>query len=276
MTARTIFNNLPETNPATVIDQQFADFVNWVIVPCTATGVNNLILTPYPLIPTLAAYAYLNLFSFVAPASSTNLLFAQVGNLASLPVYLNDGLTQAGGPGTGVVAASPYFLQFSASLNLGNGGFYLLPVAQSQIGSGVPTGSIEMFGSLAIPPGWLYCNGQAVSRTGATAPLFAVLGTLWGAGDGSTTFNVPDFRGWFPRGFDDGVGLDPGRAFASTQQDQFQTHVHGYNGFSGAVAGSGSAINAGAAFTLTTAPQTGTFGSETRPKNVAVIFIVKT
>ncbi len=50
-----------------------------------------------------------------------------------------------------------------------------------------------------IPVGWLHCHGQAVSRT-VYAALFAAIGTVYGSGDGSTTFNVPDFRGSFLRG----------------------------------------------------------------------------
>jgi microcystin-dependent protein len=52
--------------------------------------------------------------------------------------------------------------------------------------------------------GWLKCNGAAVSRS-TYAVLFAAIGTLYGAGDGTTTFNLPDYRGEFLRGLDDGV-----------------------------------------------------------------------
>lgn len=62
-----------------------------------------------------------------------------------------------------------------------------------------PVGSISAFGGSAAPSGWLLCQGQAVSRT-TYAELFSVIGTSFGAGDGSTTFNVPDLRGEFLRG----------------------------------------------------------------------------
>lgn len=58
-----------------------------------------------------------------------------------------------------------------------------------------PAGFILAAGLDSPPMGWLLCNGQAVSRTGVYAPLFAAYGTRFGAGDGSTTFNVPDIRG---------------------------------------------------------------------------------
>lgn len=59
--------------------------------------------------------------------------------------------------------------------------------------NGTPTGSVMMWPTASPPTGWLLCNGQAVSRT-AYAALFAIVGTLFGSGDGATTFNVPDYR----------------------------------------------------------------------------------
>ena len=56
----------------------------------------------------------------------------------------------------------------------------------------VPTGSIQPYAGASIPAGWLLCDGSAVSRTDYAA-LFAAIGTLYGTGDGSTTFNLPDF-----------------------------------------------------------------------------------
>lgn len=72
----------------------------------------------------------------------------------------------------------------------------------------LPLGSIQPYALDTAPTGWLLCHGQAVSRT-TYADLFAAVGTRFGEGDGSTTFNVPDFRGRFLRGLDDGAGNDP-------------------------------------------------------------------
>lgn len=67
-------------------------------------------------------------------------------------------------------------------------------------GSGtVYTGMIAPFGMPAIPPGWAYCDGSAVDRT-VFAALFSVVGTIWGAGDGVTTFNLPDLTNRFAVG----------------------------------------------------------------------------
>lgn len=88
-------------------------------------------------------------------------------------------------------------------------------------------GMIAMVGYTANPPtGWLKCNGAQISRTTYSA-LFSAIGTTYGSGDGSTTFHLPDFRGVFPRGFDDGRGYDSGRVFGSYQDSANKSHNHG-------------------------------------------------
>lgn len=66
------------------------------------------------------------------------------------------------------------------------------------------------------PDGTLKANFAAVSRT-VYARLFAAIGTRYGAGNGTTTFNLPEMRGEFPRGWDDGRGIDPSRILGSSQ-----------------------------------------------------------
>lgn len=95
---------------------------------------------------------------------------------------------------------------------------------KQQVGDSM-TGMVASFAMTAAPTGWLKCNGAAVSRT-AFAQLFAWLGTHYGAGDGSTTFNLPDMRGLFPRGWDDGRGVDAGRAFGVYQDMMLHAHAH--------------------------------------------------
>jgi len=103
----------------------------------------------------------------------------------------------------------------------------------------LPAGLIVAYGGVTVPSGWLKCDGAAVSR-GAFPALFAAIGTNWGSGDGSTTFNLPDLRGRFPRGVDHGAGRDPGAAgrtasadggstgdnVGSVQGSQFRSHNH--------------------------------------------------
>lgn len=70
-----------------------------------------------------------------------------------------------------------------------------------------PPATIKAYAGPTAPTGYLMCNGQPVSRTGSTAALFAVIGTTYGAGDGSTTFNVPDLRGRVIAGLDNMGGV---------------------------------------------------------------------
>lgn len=73
-----------------------------------------------------------------------------------------------------------------------------------------PTGGVIDFGGTAAPAGWVLCYGQAISRT-TFSDLFTVIGTTYGTGDGSTTFNVPDLRGRVVAGQDDMGGVSANR-----------------------------------------------------------------
>ena len=81
------------------------------------------------------------------------------------------------------------------------------------------------FAGGVAPAGWLKANGIAVSRATYSA-LFSAIGTKYGVGDGSSTFNLPDLRAEFIRGWDDGRGADPGRVFGSWQGGQNMSHQH--------------------------------------------------
>ena len=86
-------------------------------------------------------------------------------------------------------------------------------------------GTIFFVADDAAPEGSLICDGRLLSRT-TYADLFAKLGTTYGAGDGSTTFQLPDYRGEFLRGWDGGRGVDADRVRGSFQTDQNKTHTH--------------------------------------------------
>lgn len=136
-------------------------------------------------------------------------------------------------------------------------------------------GEVAFFARNTAPSGWLKANGAAVSRT-TYADLFAAIGTTFGAGDGSTTFNVPDMRGEFPRGWDDGRGIDAGRVFGSSQASQNLEHDHTFTyGDNPLSSGSGGAANSfltNGTLTKTTAKSGGT---ESRPRNVALLACIK-
>jgi len=161
---------------------------------------------------------------------------------------------------------------------------------------GVPIGAVFHFAASTAPTGFLKANGAAVSRT-TFAALFAITGTTYGSGDGSTTFNLPDLRGEFIRGWADDRAVDTGRAFGSAQaaDTNLLSHTHsttvtGYAQVSPTPAGS---ITYGAGFTqknddgtITSNPNTASLtyttggpspagGAETRPRNVALLACIK-
>lgn len=137
-----------------------------------------------------------------------------------------------------------------------------------------PAGVVCSFAMNSAPNGWLKCNGAAVSRV-VYSELFAAIGTQWGSGDSFNTFNVPDLRGEFIRGFDDGKGIDQGRVFASFQADAIKSHRHELKSDT-AGAGGGSSpdgyLNQGNT-SLGFTEYMG--GSETRPRNKAMLYCIK-
>lgn len=74
-------------------------------------------------------------------------------------------------------------------------------IADTTLHAGVPTGSVLPFAGAVAPTGFVFCQGQALSRTTESA-LFTAIGTTFGVGDGSTTFNVPNLKSRFPLGRD--------------------------------------------------------------------------
>ena len=148
---------------------------------------------------------------------------------------------------------------------------------------GVPTGAVLPFAQESAPDGWLKCNGAAVSRT-TYATLFAAIGETYGAGDGSTTFLLPDLRGEFVRGWDDARGVDAARAIGTSQADAFQGHYHehmtGTNTAAGGQYTVGLSTNSVKTGCVRAAITDGTNGgprtaAETRPRNVALLYCIK-
>lgn len=161
-----------------------------------------------------------------------------------------------------------------------------------------------------IPDGYLYCNGDAVSRE-TYGRLYSIVLDSWGAGDGLNTFNLPDLRGRFMRGVDNGAGRDPdsgSRDFSNTggntgdnvgsvQGESFLSHNHGGGDHdhdidatsgnivatqgtgastSGTAAGFGGATTNNAVITKTSGNVVNSEGgNETRPVNAGVHFIIK-
>ena len=172
---------------------------------------------------------------------------------------------------------------------------------------GVPSGAVFCIAVATVPSDYLECNGAAVSRTTYSA-LFAVIGTAYGAGNGSSTFNLPDLRGEFVRGFDNGKGTDSGRSIASSQSSQMQQHNHSVSASSSVTdpghlhsinytnshSNDGNPEESGTGFSGTHNTNTATTGisvstsisqsnrggtgnsSENRPRNIAMMYVIKT
>ncbi|MCY1299504.1 Phage Tail Collar Domain protein [compost metagenome] len=102
--------------------------------------------------------------------------------------------------------------------------YELVHEGNSHLFNGAP-GQVAAFAGAQPPAGWLKANGAAVSRA-TYARLFAAIGTRYGAGDGKTTFNLPDLRGEFIRGWDDARGLDASRGLGSVQSAMLGSHGH--------------------------------------------------
>ena len=149
----------------------------------------------------------------------------------------------------------------------------------ANLGYLVPPGAVMAFAINTAPAGWVECNGGAISRTGY-AELFAAIGTTFGSGDGSSTFNLPDLRGEFIRGWDNGRGVDTSRTFGSAQSDELRSHAHTLNNATDMrrnIAGPNFAAGGdgfGALQDLTN-NITAAGGAETRPRNIAMLYCIK-
>lgn len=139
---------------------------------------------------------------------------------------------------------------------------------------GVPAGAVSAFAMSATPNGWLQCDGAAVSRT-TYATLFAAIGTTYGSGDGSTTFNLPDLRGEFVRGWDDSRGIDSGRTLGSAQTDELKSHRHDIWQGTGAATVGAQAVTGQPYVGTQNAATADTGGTETRPRNIALNYCIK-
>ena len=151
--------------------------------------------------------------------------------------------------------------------------------------AGIPSGAVIYHAANTAPTGFIKANGASIS-TSTYSDLFAVIGYTFGGSGGS--FNVPDLRGEFLRGWDDGRGVDSGRGFGSSQGGAMQQHRHTINSGGGGggiailvtqtnrVAGlSGGGALQDAPSTLGSVSGGATTATETRPRNIALLACIK-
>jgi len=176
-----------------------------------------------------------------AKTASYTLVAADAGTAISMTstsattITVNTGLFAAGdtvqitnlGSGVSTITAGTATVNTSASLALAQyesgtldftstSAAIFIKGAGAAATGGTPAGTVIFYGKNSAPTGYLKANGAAVSRS-TYSDLFTVISTTFGVGDGSTTFNVPDMRGYFARGWVDDGTIDSGRSFGSTQ-----------------------------------------------------------
>jgi microcystin-dependent protein len=186
---------------------------------------------------------------------------------------------------------------WNAPVNQGNIDVAALAKEVERLKSAVPVGAVMAFPTGLVPPGYLELDGSVQSI--ATYPdLAAYLGTTYNKGnEGAGNFRLPESRGEFLRGWDHGRGVDAGRAIGTAQTEEFKAHNHRYfdgtaatvdpaGGWqAGTINGAAASISAGAflsgvdsgiAMQMVNAQNTvNSGGTETRPRNVAVMWCIK-
>jgi len=217
------------------------------------------------------------------------------------------------------------YLGFKAPQTLSNNVTFTLPDGDGSAGEvlktdgsgnlsfsavqGVPTGAVFCMAVATVPSGYLECNGGEISRT-FYAALFAVIGDAYGVGNGSTTFNLPDLRGEFIRGFDNNRLVDKdsnnnSRGIATSQSDQNKQHNHPASssvtdtghvhattfdnkkyfpgGSSTTISFGGGGTYPADVFTMSSATTgisvstttSNDGGGETRPRNISMMYVIK-
>lgn len=224
-----------------------------------------------------------NLLLFLAILFVTGIVYAQAARLNSLGFLapLINGKSNVPYPAVGEIiydTSDATYWGYTQSLSwapLGTSG-----------GSAVPAGSVIPFAGTSAPAGYLIADGSAVSRS-TYADLFAVISTTYGAGDGSTTFNLPDLRGIFVRGAGSQTisSITYSGTLGTKQGDQFQGHFHDIptnfsNNTAGSVSPLGSASAVSGFLPTGSAISDGTngtprVGNETRPANISLTYIIK-
>lgn len=155
--------------------------------------------------------------------------------------------------------------------------------------SAVPVGGIVYHMGSDVPSGYLKANGAAISRT-VYPELFTAIGITYGGGNGTSTFNLPDARGEFIRGWDDGRGVDSGRVLGSAQTQSTENLFAQITGADGNVRLQYNRVstpawncnrqdddnNAGSSGTKTTGvPVSPMNTGETRPRNIAAMVLIR-
>ncbi len=197
----------------------------------------------------MAAYAAGQEFHFIAASSNSDVVTIAVDGLAAKSVKIGTTALTAGQ----IVASTMIVVQYDGST------FQL--ISASTAPAAISVGFVAAWPGSTVPTGWLECDGSAVSRS-TYAALYAVYGTAYGVGDGSTTFNLPNYQDYFLRGYsstgtdaasrtDRGDGTT-GASVGTKQDSDYKAHAHSADGTLAAASDGAhthfefAAVNAGA------------------------------
>ena len=188
--------------------------------------------------------------------------------------FNSGGITAIANGGTSATTATGALTALLPSQTGNSGKALITDGSVTSWGTASAAGEIAYFAMNTPPSGYLKANGAAISRSTYSA-LFAAIGTTFGAGNGSTTFNVPDLRGEFIRGWADDRAVDTGRTFGSAQGESFASHSHSTPTglvYDGNTYGFLTGYEVGSSPSSGTGPSGGT---ETRPRNIALLACIK-
>ncbi len=241
-----------------------------------ATGIITVLTNALPVLPTIAKTADYSILKTdhaqILEANKATAIAFTLPSISAVPSgwwvkikNINIGVLTITGTLDGVV--NPTLVQYDEVTVFSDGTSYLGIIT----GTSNPIGVILAYGGTSAPLGYLMCQGAAVSRT-TYANLFAIIGTAYGVGDGSTTFNVPDLQQRFPIGkAASGTGSTLGGTGGAIDHTHTgPSHVHSVYPGAGATAG-GVPF---AAYQDTYAGGTGATGTNNPPFQ-AVNFIIK-
>lgn len=181
----------------------FRDATGWgglrlTSIAGTANAITGSVAAQGSITVAPTAYAAGMRFTFIPTASNTAATTINIGALGAKNIFLNG------------VALVGYELRINCPVEIYYDGTQFNIISGAHGGDGVPIGTVKPFAGSTAPNSYLFCYGQAVSRT-TYADLFALLSTTYGVGDGATTFNLPDLRGRVVAGQDDMGGVSADR-----------------------------------------------------------------
>jgi microcystin-dependent protein len=219
--------------------------------------------------------------------NGTNIVFGEAPPLSGNVVVVSNNLVRAFDviPSDGSVTTNKLALSAVTTATINNGAITFEKLVATLQQALLPAGAVQPFAMNTSPAGWLAADGTEYSKTGIYAALFAAIGVTYGetngaGGAGTSHFRVPDLRGYFVRGSGTNSDGTASGTFGTKQADDFKSHTHTISPTQVPLrsndtdrGGSSSFFSVDNVSTLSVG-ETG--GTETRPKNIAMLYCIKT